>query len=494
VDRRRRILVGAVLAIACFLIYCQTASFDFINYDDGGYVTENSHVSGGFTRENIRWAFTSIDYYYWQPLTWLSHMEDCQLFGLRPAGHHLKSVLFHTLNTVLVFALLLRLTGALWRSAIAAAIFALHPLRIESVAWIAERKDLLSGFLFLAATWFYLRYVERPSRLRYYIVLAVFALGLMAKPMVMTLPAILLLLDWWPLKRREFAEKVPMFGMAVMSSLITSIGTARLGSINWGASLTLWQRLSNSLVSYVRYLELSFWPHDLAILYPFRTSVPIWQVLGAALLLLTITALTVWQAKRRPYLIVGWLWFAVGLLPAAGLVQVGRQAMADRFTYLPHVGLAIAVVWGVAEVLGNHRQTAAVILAVAAIGGLSIATLRQLPLWHDSVSIFRQTVAVTGDNSGARHFLAAALDSRGLYDESFPHHAEAARLEKSYFIAQYCYGVALERRGQLEPAVERFRLALQYFPDYPDARRHLEEDQKLLDLSKASGSKLKSER
>lgn len=491
---RRRILVAVALAAACLLVYGQAVRFDFIGYDDSGYITENPHVRAGLTWESVRWAFTSIDYYYWQPLTWLSHMEDCQFFGLNPAGHHLKSLLFHTLNTLLLFAVLLRLTGALWRSAAVAAIFALHPLRIESVVWIAERKDLLSGFLFLIATWCYLRYVDRPSGVRYYTVLGVFALGLMSKPMVMTLPALLLLLDWWPLRRRAFAEKIPMFAMAALSSLVTSIATARLGAINWGASLTLAQRLSNALVSYVRYLELSIWPHNLAILYPFRLTVPLWQTASAGLLLAGITAAALWQARRRPYLIVGWLWFAIAMLPAAGLVQVGRQGMADRFTYLPHIGLAIAVVWGAADLLGKHRRAAAAALCIVAIGALTVTTLRQMTLWRDAVTLFRHTVAVTDDNPMARHFLAASLDQRGLYDESFPHHAEAARLDPAYFIAQFSYGVALERRGQLEPAIERFRLALQYFPDYSEARQHLERDQNLLDLSKASGSKLKSER
>ena len=233
----------------------------------------------------VRRAFTDVDDYYWQPLTWLSHMIDCQLFGVRPGWHHLTSLLLHIANVLLLFAILLRLTAAFWRSALVAAIFALHPTRIESVVWIAERKDLLSGFFFLAAIWCYLRYTERPSRGRYYTVLAVFVLGLMSKPMVMTLPVILLLLDWWPLGRRAFAEKLPMFMLAGISSFVTSIGTVRLGSINWGNSFSLGQRIANALISYVRYLELSFWPHDLAILYPFRTAVPAWQAALAALLL-----------------------------------------------------------------------------------------------------------------------------------------------------------------------------------------------------------------
>src|SRR5260370_36365473 len=331
-------------------------------------------------------------------------MIDCQLFGLRPGWHHLTSLLFHIANTLLLFGVLLRLTAAFWRSALVAAIFALHPTRIESVVGLAERKDLLRGFFSLAAIWCSRRYTERPSRGRYSTVIAVFVLGLMSKPMAMTLPVILLLLDWWPLRRRAFAEKLPMFVLAGFSSFVTSIDTVGLASISWGSSFSLVQRIANALVSYVRYLELSFWPHDLAILYPFRTAVPPCQTAFAALLLAGITALAFWQARRRPYLIVGWLWFTLGLFPASGVVtQVGWQGMADRFTYLPQIGLAIAVIWGVADLLGSHRRAAAA-LSGAIVALLAIATMRQVPVWRDSVTVFAHAVAVTGRNPARPHF------------------------------------------------------------------------------------------
>ncbi len=483
-DRRRRVLVALGLVAACLLVYGQALRFEFLNFDDNGYVTGNPWVRSGLTAAGVRWAFTTIDYYYWQPLAWLSHMVDCQLFGLRPGWHHLTSLLFHIANTLLLFVVLLRLTSAFWRSALVSALFALHPLRIESVVWIAERKDLLGGFFFLAAIWCYLRYVQRPSSERYYLLIGIFVLGLMSKPTVMTLPLILLLLDWWPLGRRAFAEKLPMFGLAALSSLVTSIGTARLGSINWGGSFTLGQRIANAAVSYVRYLELSLWPHDLAILYPFRSAVPLWHSALAAFLLAAITILAISQMRRRPYLIVGWLWFALGLFPASGVVnQVGWQGMADRFTYLPHIGLAIALVWGAGDLLGNHTRPAAV-LSVVAAALFAIAAWRHLPVWRDSVTVFADAVAVTGDNPAAQHYLATALDDRGRFDDAFPHHAEAVRLEPAYLIMPYSYGLALERRGQTEAAIEQFQRALRYFPDYPDARHHLEENQKLLDRSR----------
>jgi tetratricopeptide (TPR) repeat protein len=489
VDARRRWLVALALVAACLFVYGQAVSFGFLNFDDNGYVTENQWVRPGLTAAGVRWAFTAVDYYYWQPLTWLSHMIDCQLFGLRPGWHHLTSLLFHIANTLLLFGILLRLTAAFWRSALVAAIFALHPTRIESVVWIAERKDLLSGFFFLAAIWCYLRYAEQPSRGRYCMVIAAFVLGLMSKPMVMMLPLILLLLDWWPLGRRAFAEKLPMFMLAGFSSFVTSIGTVRLSSINWGSSFSLGQRIANALISYVRYLELSFWPHDLAILYPFRTAVPPWQTALAALLLAAITALALWQARRRPYLIVGWLWFTFGLFPASGVVtQVGWQGMADRFTYLPHIGLAIAVIWGVADLLGTHRGAAAA-LSGTAVALFAIAAMRQVPVWRDSVTVFAHAVAVTGGNPAAQHYLAAALDDRGQFDAAFLHHAEAARLEPYYLIMPFSYGVALERRGQTAAAIEQFQRVLVHFPNHLDAQRHIAENRQRLGLSKGLGLK-----
>lgn len=492
-DIRRQTLVAAFLVAACLLVFGQAVAFDFINFDDNGYVTENPHVRSGLTAAGVRWAFTTVDYFYWQPVTFLSHMLDCQLFGLRPGGPHLINLLLHAANAVMAFTVLLALTGSFWRSAAASALFALHPMRVESVAWIAERKDVLSAFCFLAAIWCYVRYVRRPSRANYYVVVLLFVLGLMAKPMVMTLPFLLLVLDWWPLQRRAFTEKLPMICLSVVSLLVTSIATTRLGGINWGASLSLQQRVANTLISYVRYLELSFWPHDLAILYPYRTAVPWWQAAAAALLLAAITATALSQARRRPYLIVGWIWFALVLLPAAGLVQVGRQGMADRFMYLPHIGLAMAVVWGVSDLL-IARPRVAGMLTVAVLAVLAASSWMQVRFWRDSATVFSRAVAVTSENPMAEHFLAAGLDDQRRYSEALPHHAEAVRLDPSYFVAQCAYGTALERLGDHERAIEHFRAALRYYPDYPDARQQLQAAEKMLDLSKGSGLKLNSGR
>ncbi|HUB32400.1 MAG TPA: glycosyltransferase family 39 protein [Bryobacteraceae bacterium] len=476
---RRDIIIAAALAAACLLVFGRAVGFEFLNYDDNAYVYENPWVRGGFTLPGIIWAFNVIDYFYWQPVTWLSHMLDCQLFGLRPAWPHLLNILLHTTNSILVFLIFRRLTGAVWRSAVLAALFALHPLRVESVVWIAERKDVLSGFWFLLMVWAYLRFVERPSGPRYASVLVAFALGLMSKPMLMTAPLLLLLLDYWPLRRRAFAEKMPLFVMAAFTFAVTYAGSRQLRSINWAANLPLGHRIANALVSYAAYLRLSFWPARLAILYPYRLEIAWWKPAAAAALLALLTLAVVRGAARRPYLAFGWLWFLVALAPPSGIVQVGRQAMADRFTYLPSIGLTLAVVWGAADLLARRPRLGAS-LALAAIVASGAACWAYTGSWRNSVTVFENAVTMTGDNSAAEHYLAAALDDRGRFAEALPHHAAAVRIEPSYFIGQCSYGMALERQGDIAAAADHFTLALRYFPHYPQARFHLGLDLKRL--------------
>ncbi|HUI55168.1 MAG TPA: tetratricopeptide repeat protein [Bryobacteraceae bacterium] len=469
---RRDTIICLLLVAACLMVFGRVMGFEFLNFDDNAIVSENPHVNAGFTRDGVVWALTEIDYFYWQPVTWFSHMLDCQLFGLRAGWHHAVSLLLHIANSVLVFLLFRRLTGAFWRSAVLAAVFAVHPLRIESVVWIAERKDVLSAFWFFVTVWAYVRYVDRPKARRYYLVLAVLAIGLMSKPMLMTAPFLLLLLDYWPLRRSAPAEKLPMFALSAVSLGITYIGTSRLAAINTGASIPLAQRVANALVSYVSYVELAFWPHDLAILYPYRHSIAPWKAVAAACLLAAITGSALWLGRRRRYLAVGWLWFVIGLVPAIGLVQVGRQAMADRFTYIPLIGLGIAVVWGCADLLGQHWRLAAA-LAAAVVVACGVASWRHVGVWHDSVTVFTDDLRVTQDNASPQHFLAMALEARGRFDEALPHHAEAVRIEPSYFLAQYDYGLALERRGDTADAAAHFAQAVRYFPTYHVAHYHL---------------------
>ncbi len=476
---RRGLWVSLGLAAACLLVFGQVVRFGFINFDDNAYVYENPWVRSGFTFPGVVWAFTVIDYFYWQPLTWLSHMLDCQLFGLRPGWHHLVNLLFHIANSLLVFSIFRRLTGAFWRSAVLAALFALHPLRLESVVWIAERKDVLSAFWFLVTVRAYLWFVSRPSDRRYLCVLLAFALGLMSKPMLVTTPVLLLLLDYWPLGRRAWSEKLPLFLMAALTLGITYVGTSRLHPINWAGGLPFAHRLANALVSYTAYLALALWPHRLAILYPYREAIAWWKPLAAAGLLAAITAAALWFGRKRGYLAVGWLWFVIGIVPAIGLVQVGRQAMADRFTYLPLIGLLLIAVWGMGDLLGR-RPAIAALLAGAAIVACGAATLAHIGTWQDSVTVFSNAIATTGGNPAAEHYLAAALDDRGRFDESFPHHAAAVRLDPGYFVGQCSYAKALERRGDLAGAAQHFTAAIRRFPDYAEAHLHLGLDLKQL--------------
>jgi tetratricopeptide (TPR) repeat protein len=469
---RRELIVAALLAAACLAVFGQAAHFNFINYDDNAYVTENSWVRGGVTRGAVVWAFTSIDYFYWQPVTWLSHMLDCQVFGVRPGWHHLVNIFFHILNSILVFLIFRRMTNAFWRSAILAALFALHPLRLESVVWIAERKDVLSTFFLLAMLRAYLWFVERPSGPRYRAVVVLFALGLMSKPMLITAPVLLLILDWWPLRRRALAEKIPLFMMAGIAFGVTYVGTMRLQVTNWAAWVPLSHRIANALVNYAAYLELTVWPHHLAILYPYRLSIPLWEPVAAAAAIVGITGAVRSVRRSRPYLLAGWLWFAVSILPPIGIVQMGRQAMADRFMYVPLIGLALMAVWGLGDLLEQRRGLAAA-LAGGAIAACAAASLAHIGTWRDSVSVFTNAIAVTRDNPGAQHYLGAALDDLGRHDEALAHHAESVRLDPTYYLAQNCYALDLERRGDWAAAAEHFREAVRYFPQWAEARFHM---------------------
>jgi tetratricopeptide (TPR) repeat protein len=486
--KRRDLIVAALLAAACLAVFGQAAHFDFINYDDNAYVTENPNVTGGPTVSNVVWAFTTIDYFYWQPVTWVSHMVDCRVFGVTPAGPHVVNILLHVLNSILLFLVLRRMMGrplanargsvsgvredGFWRCAVLAALFALHPLRLESVVWISERKDVLSTFFLLVMLWAYLEFVERPSRPRYLAVLAAFALGLMSKPMLITAPVLLLILDWWPLRRRAFADKAPLFLMAAITLGITYLGTARLQAINWAAGMPLGHRIANAMVNYLAYIELTIWPHNLAILYPYRLSIPPWQPVAAAIAIVAISA-AAWRLRRsRPYLLAGWLWFALGILPPIGIVQMGRQAMADRFMYVPLIGLGLMAVWGLGDVLRERRVLAAA-LAGGAIAACAAVSLAHVGTWRDSVAVFSNAVTVTRDNPGAQHYLGAALDDLGRYDEALAHHAESVRLDPTYYIAQNCYALDLERRGDWAAAAEHFGEAVRYFPNYAEARFHM---------------------
>lgn len=563
--------MAALLGLVTLALYWPATHHDFINYDDNVYVTANLHVQQGLTLENLKWAFVHPVSENWHPMTMLSHMLDCQLFGLKPWGHHLTSVLLHTLNTALVFLLLRSLTGAFWRSALVAALFGWHPLHVESVAWVAERKDMLSGCFGLLALIFYGRYarkrssVERresseisggganvPARrlnnslapsgqapavpdfgsnrpavdaqrstLDYVLALLCFALGLLSKPMLVTWPFVLLLLDYWPLNRiqnsefgiRNFTkligEKIPFFALAIVSSVVTYVMQQRGGAMTVGEHLLLSVRSGNAVISYCRYLGKLFWPTNLAVFYPYPGHWPLVPVLLAGGLVVGISALLFIRRRQYPFLLMGWLWFVGTLVPVIGLVQVGGQAMADRYSYLPSVGLFILLIWGAYQLTLRWRYQG-MVLSVAGSAALALClglTRHQLGYWSDSATLFRHALAVTENNylahlnlgvalkgqgqtdmaisqfqetirlkpnyADAHLNLGAALDQQGQLDKAIGQYLEAIRLNPNDAEAYYDLGIALDQKGQPYDAIAQFKEAIRLKPDYPDAHNNL---------------------
>jgi protein O-mannosyl-transferase len=510
-------LLAGVLCAALLLLtvalYWPATGHGFVNYDDALYVTSNPYVQAGLTRDGVAWAFGRVhgEGTYWHPVTWLSHMADCQLYGLRAWGHHLTSVLIHAVNALLVFLVFSRMTGSYWRCAALAALFAVHPIQVDSVAWVSERKNLLSAFFWLLTTWAYVRYIEcrrqscRRSPVWYLLSLAFFALGLMSKPVLVTLPFVLLLLDYWPLRRMQNAEcrmqnerardtqhatrntqqatrhppqsqianrksqilfplvleKLPFLALAAASSLITLLSHRALGMLE-GSNLPLNLRLENAVTSYVRYLAKIVWPSRLAVFYPYQSTWPIWELAGCALVLLAVSALAIGTARRRPWLLVGWFWFLGVLLPFSGLVQAGVQAMADRFMYIPIIGLLLFVLWGLHEVSEHMRYEGIVVWAAsaAAVMACLVLTHQQLRYWTDSEALFRHALAVTANNYLAHNNLGCALDQKGQNEEAMREYLEALKIKPEFADAHNNLGVALGKRGQLDEAIRQIEEAL----------------------------------
>jgi tetratricopeptide (TPR) repeat protein len=478
---------GLLLAALTAVPYLQTGGFSFVNYDDGRYVYENPHVSRGFTKEGIAWALRSFDADNWHPLTWLSHMADVELFGRDAGRHHLMNLLFHLLNTALLFAVLHRMTHDLGRSAFVAGLFGVHPLHVESVAWIAERKDLLCAFFWILTMGAYLRYVRNPGPWRYGQVAAGLSLGLSCKPMAVTLPFALLLLDWWPLARlgpgpvsrseifRLIREKIPLMALSAGSCVLTLLAQAKGGALKSMEAFPAAARISNAVVSCADYLAKTVWPSSLAVFYPHPSSVgadiPGWRIGGAILLLAGISCLVLLQARRRPYLAVGWLLYLGTLVPVAGLVQVGSQAMADRYTYIPLTGIFIAVAWGIPSALGERgrKERALAAAALAALLALAAAARVQAGYWRDSFTLFERAKRVTEKNWLASNNLGAAREKSGRYEEAIADFREALTYRPDYAEAWYNLGVAYEKSGRPEEAVGHYLTALAKNPNYPDA-------------------------
>jgi protein O-mannosyl-transferase len=481
------------LALATLALYSPVLRHDFVNYDDDIYVTANPHVQAGLSWANLKWALASPVNNNWHPLTVLSHMLDCQLYGLNPGGHHLTSILLHALNTALVFLLLRRLTGAVWRSLTVAALFGWHPVHVESVAWIAERKDVLSACFGLLSIYFYARYaapgrVDRKSQIANYLLsLLCLALGLMSKAMLLTWPFVLLLLDYWPLNRgagreawgsrwRQLVwEKVPFFALTAAVGIVTFAVQKRGGALDVGETLSLGARAGNALVSYCRYLGKLCWPTGLEVFYPHPGLWPLAAVLLAGGLLTGLTALVVWQRRRHPFLLVGWLWFVGTLVPVIQLIQTGSHAMADRYTYLPSLGLLILMVWGGYELTRGWRNQVALLAATGTVTCLLCAALarHQLGYWQDSETLFRHALAVSENNFIAHNNLAVALVEKGRIDEAIPHYQAAIRLEPGWVDGQYNLGVALENKGLVDEAIRQYQAVIRLKSDYAPAYNNL---------------------
>jgi Tfp pilus assembly protein PilF len=484
-------LILVAMAVLTLGIYAQVIGHQFITFDDDSYIKENPMVNRGVTLAGLAWAFTTFYKANWHPLTWIAHMIDSQLFGLNAGGHLLVNALIHVANTLLVFWFLLRATHARWPSALVAALFALHPLHVESVAWAAERKDTLSTLFGLLSLIAYVRYAEAPSISRYAWTAITLALGLLAKPMLVTWPFVMLLLDYWPLRRLSqstsrknflvsiaplLREKLPLFALVTASAVVTSVAQSHGGAVRTFTDFPIALRLPNALVSYAKYLLLTFWPHDLAVCYPFApTGIPTWQIIGAAFLLIGITAFCLFQRKIRPYLIVGWLWFLGTLVPVIGLVQVGWQTMADRYFYIPSIGFFIALVFGLADIAKTRHVAPSLSAAIAGGVLLVLATLTnaQIHLWSDSFTLFNHALAVTPLNLPIEQSLGLAMGKSGRYDEAAAHFEKILQIHPDFYDGLLNMGIMRFKQGRLLEAIEYCQAAIRSQPDAPKAHVQL---------------------
>ena len=505
IKQSRWTLIGISLFLIAltWAVFAQTGGYQFVNYDDPLYVLDNAHVRAGLTWRGIAWAFTHVHSQNWHPLTTMSHMLDCQLFGVNPGAHHLVNVFFHSIAAVLLFILLAQITNSIWASAFVAAVFAIHPLRVESVAWIAERKDVLSGVFFMLTLLAYFRWTRKQTVGRYLAVSVLFACGLMSKPMLITTPIVLLLLDYWPLNRSQksqdrgqnrlawsklLIEKIPLFALSIGSCFATlwaqnfALGSTQFLPLQW--------RVTNALFSYFEYVRQMFWPVDLIPFYVHpENRLEIWRLLIAAISLIALTAIVIVRRKQNPYLLVGWLWYIVMLIPVIGIVQVGLQGHADRYTYLPQIGLDIALVWliwGLTKSCSPRRGASAscsveltarrakagrphkiILSAAAAIVLITLSSLswKQTTHWRDTETLWRHTLAVTPDSDVAHAGLGGILFVRGQIDESIDHYERALRLRDGNVAAHFGLGRALAAKQKTDAAIFHFQKALSIQPD-----------------------------
>ena len=494
-EAKRKLLACLLLIAVTLWVYSCVSRNGFVNYDDDRYVLTNAHVRAGVHWSTVRWAFTSFDEANWHPATWLSHALDCQLFQLNAARHHQTNILLHAANVVLLFLLLAAATKSTARSFLVAAMFAVHPINVESVAWIAERKNVLAMFFFLLTLLAYLCYARKPGAARYLVVVALFALGLMSKPLVITLPFVLLLLDYWPLQRlaasptesahlvsrlsKVCLEKLPLMAMSVASAVVTMLAQKAGGAVTSNTAHTPLFRVENAIACYVLYLGKALWPLHLAVLYPYPRALPAWEIIGSALLLTIITTVVIKFGERR-YLAVGWFWYLGTMIPMIGLVQVGNQAMADRYAYLPFVGLFIMVVWlvtdwaegkrwqGALAGVVNLRRVSASLLASAAfcvVVAFAALTRMQVTYWHDDLSLWTHALANTRSNFVAENNVGAILARQGRDDEAVVHFRNASALEPGDPVSQLNLGIYAQMHGDSRQAIARYQAVLQLATD-----------------------------
>jgi tetratricopeptide (TPR) repeat protein len=519
---RPKLLICLFLTLAVLAVFWQVKNNDFVNYDDPRCVLENLHIQRGLNSDDLKWAFTTSHAGYWQPLTWLSFMMDYQLFGLNPGGYHLVNLLLHIINSLLLFLILNRMTHALWKSAFVAALFALHPLHVESVAWIAERKDVLSAFFWMLTMGAYVFYAEKPGLKKYLLTLLFFSLGLMAKPMLVTLPCVLLLLDYWPLGRLRFnqpvnvqkiaaskkeekrarkisasakgkwaippdpsrqwqrlwpviREKIPFFALSAISTMLTFLGQQKVGAMESFEVLPMGARIGNALISYAAYIGKLIYPRGLAVFYPHQGTPPLGEVFLAAAFLLIATLLIIrWQAKM-PYLAVGWLWYLGTLVPVIGIIQVGMQSMADRYTYIPVIGLFVAMAWAIPDIARNWRYRQYILAGGAGIVLLALMylTWMQVKYWQNSITLFEHAIQVTNNNYLAHNNLGVALSDSGRKEEAMAHYREAIRTNSSYENAHFNLGNHLSAQGRTDEAILSYQEALRLRPNYAKAHNNL---------------------
>lgn len=474
-------LVVTFLLIATISIYWQAHDYQFVDFDDREYVSDNVTVQNGLTAEGFAWAFTAAHSANWHPLTWLTHMLDVQLFGMAAGMHHLSNLLYHLINAFLLYLVLNRMTGAIWKSAFVAAVFALHPMNAETVLWISQRKTLLGTLFWMLTLWYYTGYVKKRFRRDYLLALLFYIMGLLLKPMLVTLPFALLLLDYWPLSRMEkegllplLLEKLPLFGLSAISSVLTFFVQQSAGAVAQLSLYTISMRFQNALVAYVGYIKNMLWPVNLSAYYPYPESFSLWQTGMASLILVCMTAFAVREWRRRPWIIVGWLWFLGNLFPMIGIVQVGSQSMADRYFYVSGIGLFLILSWTVSGLLtGKVKEIILAGISFAVISAVMTVSWAQAHHWENSRTLYHRIITVSPGSDMGYFGLGVALAERGKYEASIPFYREALRLNPEHVRAKLNLGAALMEAGHLSEALHHFKSLLSKMPNNAELRNNL---------------------